>query len=83
MMSETKDLETIVMSPSDAIGAVQRGLQEVLGYLHNNNAMGISVPDVLSHIERLVPYLLQIQKMQQGALQAHAGNGNGAEQRAN
>lgn len=82
MMSETTDQETIVMTPSDAIGAVQRGLQEALGYLHSNNAMGISVPDVLSHIERLVPYLLQIQKMQ-ASVQASASNGAAPEQRAN
>lgn len=80
-MSDTRD-DSIVMTPSDAIGAVQRGLQEVLGYLHNNNAMAISVPNVLTHIERLVPYLLQIQKMQ-ASMHAEAGNGVTADQRAN
>lgn len=81
MSSDAQDADSIVMTPSDAIGAVQRGLQETLGYLHANNAMTIDVPGVLAHIERLVPYLMQVQKMQ-ASVQAQASNGAG-EARAN
>ena len=72
---------TIEMNPSDALGVVQRGLHELQVYFNNTEAMRVDVPSALGHLERLVPFLEQLQKMQ-AAVMAAQQNG-AAEARAN
>jgi len=74
---------TIEMNASDAIGAVQRGLQELLMYFSGTNAMLIDVPASTAHIDRLMPFLQKLHEMQVSAAQAHAAAGANGEARAN
>lgn len=71
---------TIEMNPSDALGVVQRGLHELQVYFNAREAMQVDVPASLAHLERLIPFLEQLQRMQGAIL---AANQNGAEARAN
>ena len=74
------DPATIELNPSDALGVVQRGLHELQVYFNAREAMQVDVPASLAHLERLIPFLEQLQKMQASIM---AANQNGAEARAN
>lgn len=76
---------SITLTPSDVIGAVQRGLAELGAYL-NQPAMAISVPESLAHLSRVGDLLSALEGMQdqlRAAYAAQNGNGADAEARAN
>lgn len=72
----------ITLTPSDIIGAVQRGLAELQVYL-NSPAQEINVSMCVAHMERLGGLLMRMEPMQQTSGAVTAPNARQPEKRAN
>lgn len=73
----------ITLTPSDFIGAVQRGLSELNNHLVSTPALAVNVPAVKDHLAHLVTMLDALEKMQAAIAAQQAASGNRQETRAN
>ena len=75
--------DSISLTPSDIVGAIQRGLTELHTYLQQPPA-SIDVGACVTHLGQMIERLETLAEMQ-GVLRQHqaAANGNGAETRTN
>lgn len=73
----------ITLTPSDFIGAVQRGLSELNNHLSATPALAVSVPAAKDHLAHLATMLDALEKMQAAIARQQATDGNRADARAN
>lgn len=68
----------ITLVPNDIVGAIQRGLSELNGYLSQVPPLQVDTNQAAAHLDRLLNFVSTLQDMQlQHATQESAANGNG------